>query len=69
MAGREVVSARDEWESMLTDEGRHVVEGFMAEAASEDDDFDIDAVIAQNHRDTMRDWFGNNGLPARGDLR
>lgn len=69
MAGREVVSARDEWESMLTDDGRRVVEEFMAETAGEDDDFDIDGVFAQNYADTMRDWFGEDGLPAREDLR
>lgn len=63
------MSARDEWESMLTDESRRVVEAFMAETAGKDDDFDIDEVIAQNHADAMRDWFGDNGLPAREDLR
>ena len=63
------MSARNEWESMLTDEGRCAVEEFMTEAAGKDDDFDIDAAIAQNHRDAMRDWFGENGLPAREDLR
>lgn len=69
MAGGESVTGREEFESFLAEEGRRRVAAFMADATDGGDDFDIDAVIAQNHADAMRDWFGEVRLPAREDLR
>ena len=52
---------RAEFESFLTDASRRAVAEFFAEAAQESDDFDIDAVIAQNHADAARDWGLDDG--------
>jgi len=53
-------SSREQLEGFLTDDGRCLVEKFMADNAGKSDDFNIDEVIAQNHTDTHRDWFGED---------